>query len=81
MENGAKVSLEEEPMKTKAKNTELQSELQSNQEDLQTIQRNYAMMSGKVMGLEKDVKAGEEQIREATEREMTSKETAVLEIK
>ena len=46
---GAKATLEEELTKVKAENTELQTLLHGSQEDLQTIQCNYATVCGKVM--------------------------------
>ena len=51
--SGAKATLEEELAKTKAENMELQNQLHESRDDLQTVQRNYATMCGKVMGLEK----------------------------
>ena len=49
-----KDSLENEPAKMKAENSKLQTQLQGSQGDLHTVQsqRNYATLSGKVMGLE-----------------------------
>ena len=68
--SGAKATLEKELAKIKAENVELQSQLQGNQEDLQTIQCNYANVWGKVMGLKKKVKPIEERLSEATSREV-----------
>ena len=50
-----KASLERELAKVNAKNAELQNQLQGTQDDLQTVQINYATLSGKVMGLEKQL--------------------------
>ena len=72
---GAKATLEEKLAKIKAKNTELQNQLQGNQEDLQTVQRNYTTMCGKVIGLEKEVKATEDRHHEVAKHETTSRET------
>ena len=52
-------SLENEIARAKIENTELQAQLQGTQDDLQTVQRNYATLSGKVMGLEKQIKEAE----------------------
>ena len=62
-------------------NMKLQTQLHGSQEDLQTVQRNYATLSGKAMGLEKQVKAAEDKLYETIESEATSGETTVLEAK
>ena len=76
-----KATLEEELTKIKAENLELKNQLQENQEDLQTVQRNYATMSGTVMGLEKWVKAAEDKHRGSVENEVASRKTVILETK
>ena len=73
--------LEEELTKIKVKNAELQQHLQGSQEHLQIIQRNYATMSGKVMGLEKEVTVAEDKLHEAAKCEAASKEATVFEAK
>ena len=60
---------------------ELQTQLQGSQEDLQTIQHNYVALSGKVMGLEKQVKAVKDKLYKTTECKAASRETAMLEAK
>ena len=79
--SGAKATLENGLTKLKVENTELQSQLQGSQEDLQTVQCNYATLSGKVIGVEKQVKAPKDKLHETIESEAASKEVAVLEAK
>ena len=79
--NGAKADLEDELTKVKAENAKLQNQVQGSQEDLQTVQRNYAIMSGKAMGLEKEIKAVETRLREVSEIEANSREAVVQEAK
>ena len=84
----AKVTLEKENTKLKAEKAklkvekaELQQKLQESQDDLQIIQRNYATISGKVMGLEKEVKEAKERLCETTKNEAASRETTIIEAK
>ena len=46
-----------------------------------TIQRNYATMNGKVMGLDKQMQVTEDKLRKAAEREAALREIIVLEVK
>ena len=82
--NEAKATLEDELAKLKTKNMELQNQLQGSQEDHQTFQLNYANVCGKVMGLEKQVKAVEDRLCEAASREavvLEAKQWAIDEFK
>ena len=71
----------EENVKLKAKKEKLQKQLQEQQVDFQTIQQNYAMEYGKVISLEKKLKATEEKMLEATESEAASNEAVIQEAK
>ena len=79
--SGAKAALEDELTKLKTENGKLQTQMQGSQEDLLTVQCNYTALSGKVMGLEKQVKVAEDKLRETIENESASRETAVLDAK
>ena len=65
----------------KAENAELQQQPQGSQNDLQTVQHNYATVCGKVIILEKDIKATKDKLYEATEREVAFREAAVQKAK
>ena len=79
--NGAKATLKEELAKMKVENTELQNQVQGSQEDLQTIQHNYATISSKVMGLEMKIEAAEARLFETPENKAPSRETVVQYVK
>ena len=54
--------MESKLVEAQAENTELRTQLQESQDDLQIVQRNYATLSGQVMSLEKQLKEIEEKL-------------------
>ena len=73
--------VKEEATKIKAEKVEVQSQLHGSQEDIQTVQHSYATMSGKVMGLEKEVKVAEERLCEDADCKVASREATGLDAK
>ena len=65
--------------KAKDENTELWIQLQGSQDDLQTVERNSATLSGQVMSLEKQLKKAEEKLHIALEVEEAAREATVAE--
>ena len=71
----------EDNAKLKTKKVKLQKQLQEQQVDLQAIQQNYATECGKVISLEKKLKATEEKMLEATESKAASRDAVIQEAK
>ena len=73
--------MERELTKAKAENTELWTQLQEFQNDLQTLQRNYATLSGQVMSLWKQLKEAEEKFYTILEVEAVTRMVTVMKVK
>ena len=76
----AKVAWEEELAKVKTENLELKGQLQDIQASFQTLQRDFAAVSGKVFGLEAEIKVAKEQHREVAAQETFIREASIWEV-
>ena len=73
--------MERELAKAKVENTELWTQLQEFQNDLQTVQRNYATLTGQVMSLWKQLKEAEEKFYTILEVEAATRVVTVMKAK